>query len=128
LREICENPHRSFHAEARDQRVVNCLRMRKGFQIHLSTAIVLMFVAGGLIKMNIGEREVNLVNGVFFFIDRIIGEFTGTGWPLLFSCEGPGTSWFSIEALLIDLFIAVLIMVTCTLLIENQIRREAPKP
>jgi len=101
---------------------------RKWFQIHLSTAIVLMFVAGGLIKMNIGEREVNLTNGVFFFYDRIFGDFTGTGWPFVFVCEGPLSSWFSIQALLIDLFVAVLIMVTCTLLIEQQIRREAPKP
>ena len=102
---------------------------RKWFQIHLSTAIVLMFVAGLVISQNSRERDVNLANAMFFFYDRISGEFTGVGWPLLFICEGPHTSWFSIEALLIDLFLAALIMVTCAVLFELPIRRrEARNP
>ena len=45
---------------------------RKRFQIHLSTAIVMMFVAGGLIWANVGGPH-TVANGALFT----------WGWPLV---------------------------------------------
>src|SRR5258707_698454 len=50
---------------------------RKRFQIHLSTAVVMMFVAGGLIWANLRERRIPDVP------DAIDFDYTYTvhGWP-----------------------------------------------
>ena len=56
-------------------------KKRPWFQIHLSTAIVLMFVAGGLMWANIGGRKQNVPCHLFFNCGDEV--FTSYGWPLV---------------------------------------------
>ena len=48
-------------------------RRRPWFQLHLSTALILMFAAGGLLSMNFRARNVIALNGAFLETDY--------GWP-----------------------------------------------
>ena len=61
-------------------------RRRTWFQIHLSTAVVLMFVAGGGLWINTlhrnSEREVGLSLGNSAYKHAIV-----TGWPFAISCN-----------------------------------------
>lgn len=56
---------------------------RKRFQIHLSTAVVMMFVAGGLLWANLRERHGTVFGGEeayeFWSIEF---DYNGYGWPL----------------------------------------------
>ncbi len=55
---------------------------RKRFQIHLSTAIVMMCVAGELMWVNTVEHKgQEYSNGDGLFIRK---DYAGTGWPLIY--------------------------------------------
>jgi hypothetical protein len=75
---------------------------RPWFQIHLSTAIVLMFVAGGIGSINLRVTRTERTESVF---SSIVGEghaddkFTYYGWPCdsfyeLSTVEKDGTEYF----------------------------------
>ena len=105
---------------------------RRLFQIHLSTAIVLMFAAGGIIWANTTERQsphnLTLTRG-----RTIIGLYSYYGWPWNAYLEGKnayyqaptddwkithsGRKFFKSDAAL-NAGVAVLILVTTCLLCE----------
>jgi hypothetical protein len=62
---------------------------RRGFQFHLSTAIVLMFVAGGLVWANVRSRELGTVV-VSMGSQHVRTTLYGRGWPWVFDewCVG----------------------------------------
>ena len=72
-------------------------RRRARFQIHLSTAIVLMFVAGGLIWANINHRKpVAIISNYDFsggVSDPIISNQFAIGWPLTFE-KSEFSGWY----------------------------------
>jgi len=88
---------------------------RKRFQIHLSTAIVMMFVAGGCLWIN--------VNG------RIIGQHHYYGWPIaiikrkvyLVGQPYPG------YAIIFDVIVMFALLLVCWFLCEWIIRRRAAR-
>ena len=57
---------------------------RKRFQFHLSTAIVMMFVAGGLMWMNTSNRGLyEIVGGSAYGPTEIDSYAVSTGWPFI---------------------------------------------
>jgi hypothetical protein len=63
--------------------------LRAWFQIHLSTAIVLMFVAGGLVWANIRQR-ITEVTFLVSVIDR--------GWPYVWAKDEDSRDYFDLHA------------------------------
>src|SRR5436189_5637799 len=61
---------------------VPCPRPRKRFQIHLSTAIVLMFVALILMQLNTYGRDGTGWIDLKFGVGSSIGSHKYYGWPL----------------------------------------------
>jgi hypothetical protein len=60
---------------------------RPWFQIHLSTAIVMMFVAGGMLFVNIRiQREFTVVERSSS--KTTVNFYDGWGWPLLYDSRG----------------------------------------
>lgn len=106
---------------------------RKRFQLHLSTAIVLMFVAGGLIWANTQTRIIKFIfrNGTF--------EFLAYGWPCIAAGKysnkdtgilrgikfGDEDGKLSHLNLFIDIGAALLILLTTWLVCEWLIRHRA---
>ena len=99
---------------------------RRWLQIHLSTAIVLMFVAGGMLWANIHIRKVNLNNGVFLFYEYLVDPYYGRGWPFVF--DYGGNPEISLAALALNTLVAIVALSFCAVLLEYFIRREARKP
>ena len=103
--------------------------MRKGrlWQIHLSTAILLMFVAGGLLWANFTAYKSSR--------DSIDLTNWASGWPLpllrWYSANGEAMEHKSISELgvVFNLSAAALILTGIALICENLIRRrESRKP
>src|SRR5690349_11232386 len=96
----------------------------KRFQIHLSTAIVLMFVAGGLIWTNVRGGIVKRVEDTIF-IDHYYG------WPfgdLIYSTTFDNTIqtyWIDYTKIALDLGVALLLLLAVYFLCERLIRRRA---
>jgi len=55
-------------------------RKRPLFQFHLSTAVILMFVAGGLIWLNVNERHFG--RGAEGSLIWVVSDEYGRGWPV----------------------------------------------
>ncbi|HEY3323514.1 MAG TPA: hypothetical protein VGP72_23880 [Planctomycetota bacterium] len=101
-------------------------KKRRLFQIHLSTCIVLMFVAGGLLWLNVAPH-------------RILYAVYVTGFPLW--------SWYSHEIMagddskqntviepgvhlwpaLFDAFCAILVLIMAASVLESRLQKE-PRP
>jgi hypothetical protein len=123
-------------------------KRRPWFRIHLSTAIVLMFVAGGLVWMNLRPPEVvNLSNIVFVKINSY-------GWPRTFLTQkttkidenrleeyrksarssGPSrtsdiipfdlSEKVSYGSLVFDAAIALVLLISCAIIVEYILRRK----
>lgn len=100
---------------------------RSWFQIHLSTALVMMVVAGVLIKENIVETvSIENDNG------REIARTYERGWPLSFTWHGEIQNFgvwevnpqrLFINGLIFDLFASLAILVTVFVALERFIRR-----
>jgi|SRR5579862_2975580 len=106
---------------------------RARFQIHLSTAIVLMFVAGGLIWANVNGRRI-LIGGPF------IGTEQNYGWPCLITepftryiTERRDGTWdeslpdISYSGVAVDLAVSVAILFAVWFTCEWLIRRRAAR-
>jgi len=115
--------------------------VRKRFQIHLSTAIVMMFAAGGLIWAN-AVPEATRSNGVLpsSYVQGMAYsnyEFRCYGWPwvaVVWTQERAGNivTWqgadvFNRKELAADILVALAILVSLTTLCEWRIRRHLPK-
>jgi hypothetical protein len=104
---------------------------RKWFQIHLSTAIVLMFVAGGFIGANVLDRKLNLNNAVFHFKSYMDAEYMGQGWPLIvtYASPRPLADRFSLAACFINILCGAGALLPIAVASESLIRRrEIKKP
>ncbi len=97
---------------------------RRWFQIHLSTGIALMFVAGGLVWLNLAWQP--------FVHDPAQG---GLGWPHLMYVRYFGlehmqlifvNQWFPI-AILLNVSTAFLFLVSTVFVLERRIRRAKSK-
>ena len=109
-------------------------RKRPWFQFHLSTAIVLMFVAGGILWANLQERIV-----YEFYADLIFCEVHGRGLPLCFQrltsqTEGSdevthlyGTMSWRYDGLAVDLVLALVVLLAVGSICEWLIRRRERK-
>jgi hypothetical protein len=105
---------------------VNSPPRRARFQIHLSTAMVLMFVAGALIWANAVPRTINTLNS----------EFTKVyGWPC---CSwGRYTRWgddsplqtfdYSLPLVALDIVVSVVLLFGVWFFCEWLIRRRAAR-
>ena len=117
-------------------------KIRRWFQIHLSTAIVLMFVAGGLMWLNNVPEMLKPIameispNGIYGATHEALPR---VGWPLrihdkpLVTSEMDETSYNYIVSYesywyLANLTVAVLILISIALLLEWRIRRKHPLP
>ena len=132
-------------------------KRRPWFQVHLSTCVVLMFVAGGLIWANTTERRGHLEGWVSSTTPELkdwVFQETSVGWPLLFHkwhpsvgklqppLRPPGSSmerprrddWgppdpsWSFVALAADLALALAVVALVGFLCEWRIRRLAETP
>ncbi|HLX62573.1 MAG TPA: hypothetical protein VKX17_14950 [Planctomycetota bacterium] len=102
---------------------------RARFQIHLSTAIVLMFVAGGLIWLNVLERSA----GMFLSGPHIIFA-KDCGWPCFAWTKV--IEYFPLQSrvcrpsyigICINLVVALAILFAVYFLCESLIRRRAAR-
>jgi len=120
-------------------------KKRAGVQVHLSTAIVLMFVAGGLVWANVHQR-IYVNHPVGFSTPRaesiIFGEYFAWGWPLdckeiHYQWEGNGgipnlvktvqlaqTTYWDLKLLIIDTIIALAILAAVGFALEWRVRRK----
>ena len=101
---------------------------RAWFQLHLSTAIVLMFVAGGLLWANIRVQEVSSIYPFPFLIEY------ARGWPMLYlnySRVGapPNDQYWTWLNLLINLLCSIGLLTVVAAISERVLRRrEARAP
>jgi len=106
---------------------------RKPFQIHLSTAIVLMFVAGGLIWRNVEWRVIEFDYPVADNGSIVkIPNREGYGWPMGVLSQPAGylgdrTKTFDYFGLIADLLTACSVQIAVWSLCEWLIRRDARK-
>jgi hypothetical protein len=124
---------------------------RKRFQIHLSTAIVMMFVAGGIIWINAKPKEYQLIysmtDGVYNTPDKDGAYMTSNryfGWPFTFvitidhlvlangNWKHDGDDWTIHDTcnnslLAIDGLVAIVILLTFWFMCEWPIRRRAAR-
>lgn len=108
-------------------------KKRRWFQIHLSTAIVLMFVAGGLIYRNLCPYDVGgfkeIIGWPFPLMFHRYGEYLPVGYY-----ELTHIPWFQrVSGFWYNVSLNILVCVTCMLaiasLLESLIwRREARIP
>src|SRR5258708_2865114 len=92
------------------------------WQIHLSTAIVVMLIAGGVLGINhIRHSGIEINNG------NIVGaEFAGYGYPFVYAYANPPESFeepIRIGSLILDIIFAIAICFVCAVLREWLIRR-----
>ncbi len=101
---------------------------RKRFQIHLSTAIVMMFVAGGIIWANALQSDGSSPEGAY-------RRYT-YGWPLEFYhrqfygdilLEATWGVYYPYARIIIDLVVALAILFSTHFLCEWLIRRRAAR-
>src|SRR5205085_1581680 len=105
------------------------------FQIHLSTAIVMMFVAGGLIWANIGEQLQYLPKEWGIFHGRSFG-WPATGFIPELKRAGHDGNWSALYVvryqtrpylIALDLVIIPIILLSAYLFSEWLIRRRAAR-
>ena len=103
---------------------MNTPTRRRWFQVHLSTCVVLMFVAGGVIWANVRVQKT-------IEPDAVVREL---GWPLVYNwerCEwgdvsSPGVACFSDHSnmhVAADAAIGIAILFAVALVLEWRIRR-----
>ncbi|HYG77124.1 MAG TPA: hypothetical protein VEK08_19120 [Planctomycetota bacterium] len=106
---------------------------RRWFQIHLSTAVVLMFVAGGLVCLNLEWNDVYLVPNYFGFGPLTVWQ--ERGWPFVYwerpslkaACGVPDRFYW--ETLIANVLVVTTALVLTFRLSESLIRRrETRKP
>jgi hypothetical protein len=104
---------------------------RKWFQIHLSTAVTLMFAASGLLWANTAQ----LTNGVLITNDLSICFLNDTipantrGWPLRHLRYSDGVPLWMFWSLAMNSLIAITMLSIAARVLESRIhRREARKP
>jgi hypothetical protein len=101
---------------------------RKRFQVHLSTAIVMMFVAGGLIWANV---RINNGKRLYFGEPTLGGSrIYFYGWPtdgLIGSSIQQQDTVYLYGGISIDLIVAVTILFAVWFLCEWLIRRRASR-
>ena len=99
-------------------------KKRPWFQYHLSTLCVLMFVAAGLLWLNMGKDKFHLSPNRCW-----------NGWP--WSCRNmqgnlfaPSTwrAYYEYPQLAGDIFVALAILLAVAFLLESRIRRADRKP
>jgi hypothetical protein len=98
-------------------------------QIHLSTAIVMMFVAGGLIWVNTRithTEEITAWEAPYGAVASV--RSNDQGWPLSFRQphEGAYSNWFY-NSLVIDALVAISVFFAVWLPCEWLIRRRAAR-
>lgn len=102
---------------------------RKRCQIHLSTAIVMMFVAGGLTWANVRESKFDLL----FEAGLITVVATRRGWPYWFFSEDAVVSTMERARIIywvpavVDLLVAILVLFAVLFVCECWIRRRAAR-
>lgn len=117
------------------------LPKRRWFQIHLSTAVALMFVSGVLLWANLVPHKTVLYEGSH---DGIKAWSLRYGWPTPYCSghyfelpEGPSSvlspeprySYAKIDNLRLNVFCAAVLLAVCAFACESTIRRrEAHKP
>ncbi|HYG78437.1 MAG TPA: hypothetical protein VEK08_25775 [Planctomycetota bacterium] len=94
------------------------------FQLHLSTCVVLMFVAGGLLWANLVERKQ---------IDSDNRVWAHLGWPIWFTSTfkggwisiGKPERWYEFHStwLVFDVLIGLALLFTVATAIESYLRR-----
>ena len=115
------------------------MNRRRWFQIHLSTAIVLMFVAGGLIYLNTELKTIDepIEAGRYqLSIQKRIDKVQFQGWPLharTYYFAGhpvPVAIHNQLSSCVIDALAALAILIACTVSCETLTnnRREARRP
>ncbi len=82
------------------------------FQFHLSTAIVLMFVAAGLLWMNLNPRR-----------DMHHADVGYLGWPVWFHVRDLNNALFHWWRLIANLLLNVMLLVALGVVCEWRIRR-----
>ena len=110
---------------------------RRWFQIHLSTAIVLMFAAGGLLGLNILPFERGLTDWDLdkYPLDKILPKeswlFVAQGWPIPFWTAFEGNKQIRVaskwryQCLSADVAIVLVILGAIAMCCEWRIRRRA---
>jgi hypothetical protein len=99
---------------------------RPWFQYHLSTAIILMFVASGLLWLNLTEST------TIWRLDDVPFSFRQWGWPFLWPHNpwahsqpyfiSPSVDYYS--PLIVDAAIATALLVFIAFVLEYRIRRQ----
>jgi hypothetical protein len=111
-------------------------KTRPWFQFHLSTAIVLMFVAAGLLWLNMSDSD----HVCFFSSD--ISDVPGVkawhsyhwvtkGWPVLYHERYAGAlsgSFWHLPGLCCDFAVALAVLLATGVLCEWRIRRKSAPP
>jgi len=102
-------------------------RKRGWFQFHLSTAVILMFVAGGLIGLNVHERRPSAEEGWVWLLST-------RGWPWAFSARDDfwwnssyGTIEWHTEFFLLDMLVGLSVLAGVAMLLEWLLRRRERK-
>jgi hypothetical protein len=97
---------------------------RKRFQVHLSTAVVLMFVGAGVVWLNLTWQD-DMVGGVYKM--EVYPWETDYGWPLNAYEYVLGVKRLDLITTTIDVLIALILLWAVWSLCEWQIRHGAAR-
>ncbi|MCK6474723.1 MAG: hypothetical protein L6R28_23630 [Planctomycetes bacterium] len=111
-------------------------KKRAWFQLHLSTCVVLSMLAGLLLIVNLGMRQVRLPGSEYRlpYKDHVVGEILHRpkefgakvqGWPFAF--YRLGTDAWDYRMMVANAGVAVGILALAALACEHRIRRHARK-
>lgn len=108
---------------------------RRPRQLHLSTAIVLMLVAGGALWLNLKIVERKRIESIAGH--TISFPVVECGWPLIYAFNSQDLFSFRLGGnhiwtwdylcLGIDVCVAIVLLACCALLSEHLIRRREPR-
>ncbi|MCY3020742.1 MAG: hypothetical protein NTW87_17125 [Planctomycetota bacterium] len=108
-------------------------KKRPWFQFHLSTAIILMFVAGGLLWANVRLHTQRV--DLFFGESRVVSRFearewgnrTVRGWPLDYMQHSLVGKWyFAPGNLVIDAAVTIVLLLGVAILAESLFHHSMP--